>query len=793
MGKAKQVITAILWALGSIASALLILALAKKLADFSYEPPGRRDLGNIVNSCHDVGHTDNSRNCTLMTVIAKDFIRFFNNSKSSIFTGRSTVVPPSGNPTEKRVFYNSTSSFGCWIVFSNPLDSFQSDDRIRLQYFNVAMPNGEEPDFTRALMGSPIMKFMGTSPFLNATAPLNSPISNVPMELGIFNVTKTVIYSHKFNVTKTVIYTHKLNAQHLDWGLDYEEHRLFYRSLAAQDNRVGIDTSEANFSVNNAPQDLSGNITSWYVWIDSNSTENTVSVFLSNVSPNPVGQILHLGHIKLLKYLPENVQVRLSLLINHSYKTNTIFSWKLAGQTAWNRTSIHVSIRVILIVSVISVVLWVLAIAAVSVVVFRVLRRIIKSLSTAIKTLSVVVLPVLRRNIKNLSTAIKTLSVVVFKTILRPVEPGDIELLVNKLASSCKHPREYKYNELAAATNNFSEDQKLGQGGFGSVYKGNLQDISETVAVKRISEVSSQGAKEYMSEITVLDQVRHRSLVPLLGWCHEKASELLLVYRFMPNGSLDKYLFGPGADRPTLQWNMRYRIACDIASALLYLHDECEQRVLHRDIKPSNIMLDFQFQAKLGDFGLARVIDCCGSSHFTALAGTHGYLAPETAMSGTASTKSDVFSFGVVALEIACGRRALDRMGQLDLSSCSPLVEWVWDLYGKGCILDAADNILDGEFDVKEMRQLMVVGLWCSNPDHKKRPKIRQVLQTLKFEAPLPTLPSKIPSIFEFTSEEFTSEPYCQLSFPNSAPALPTVNRNANNQCGDSSAPAITM
>lgn len=316
--------------------------------------------------------------------------------------------------------------------------------------------------------------------------------------------------------------------------------------------------------------------------------------------------------------------------------------------------------------------------------------------------------------------------------------------------------REYKYNDLEAATNNFSEEQKLGEGGFGNVYKGILQDSKETVAVKRISAGSMQGSEEYLSEVTIIDQLRHRNLVPLLGWCHDKPSELLLVYRFMSNGSLDKYLFrssGAADHRPKLGWNIRYRIACDLASALVYLHDEFEQRVLHRDIKCSNIMLDSEFRSHLGDFGLARVIEHGHSSHFTAPSGTRGYLAPESVISGMASAETDVFSFGVVALEIASGRPALHQVRQLCQGSYWPLVEWVWGLYGKHCLLDAADNRLEGGFDAREMERLMVVGLWCCNPDWKQRPNMREVIQTLKFEAVLPTLPPKMPGISVFQPE----------------------------------------
>ncbi|CAI0405325.1 unnamed protein product [Linum tenue] len=216
-------------------------------------------------------------------------------------------------------------------------------------------------------------------------------------------------------------------------------------------------------------------------------------------------------------------------------------------------------------------------------------------------------------------------------------------------------------------------------------------------------------------------------------------SELLLVYEFLPNGSLDQHLFG---EKLMLNWSVRYKIALGLASGLLYLHEEWEQCVVHRDIKSSNVMLDSQFNAKLGDFGLARLVDHELGSQTTVLAGTMGYLAPECVTTGRASKESDVYSFGVVALEIACGRRPVDPKQELRKVR---LVEWVWGLYGSGRILEAVDWRLAGEFDRDQAEQLMIVGLWCCHPDEANRPSIRQVIGVLNFDAPRPSLPSKLP------------------------------------------------
>eukprot|EP01018_Ginkgo_biloba_P006794 Gb_22505 [translate_table: standard] len=323
-------------------------------------------------------------------------------------------------------------------------------------------------------------------------------------------------------------------------------------------------------------------------------------------------------------------------------------------------------------------------------------------------------------------------------------------------------PHKFTYPDLAAATKYFSEDEKLGQGGFGGVYKGILADTREAVAVKRISRGSKQGKKEYISEVKIINRIHHRNLVQLLGWCHDRG-ELLLVYEYMPNGSLDKHLFE--GEREPIDWNRRYTIASGLASALLYLHEEGAQCVIHRDVKSSNVMLDYNFSAKLGDFGLARLVEHELEPNTTVLAGTFGYLAPECARTRRATTESDVFSFGAVALEIASGRRALDRRLQ-DYNM--RLVEWVWDLYGQNRLLDAADQRLGGEFKVEEMEQLLVMGLWCSHPDPNSRPTIRQVLKTLEFEAPLPELPPKEPVAMYGIPLQPDNSFYTTSSYPSS-------------------------
>ncbi|MBA0686909.1 hypothetical protein Goari_014477 [Gossypium aridum] len=315
-------------------------------------------------------------------------------------------------------------------------------------------------------------------------------------------------------------------------------------------------------------------------------------------------------------------------------------------------------------------------------------------------------------------------------------------------------PRRFSYKDLVAATNNFSSERKLGEGGFGAVYKGYINELDRTIAVKKISEASRQGEKEYVTEVKVISQLRHRNLVQLIGFCHD-GGMFLLVYVFMSNGSLDSHLFGK---KTPLNWNLRYKAARGVASALLYIHEEWEQCVVHRDIKRSNIMLDSNFNVKLGDFGLARLMEHELGPRTTGLAGTLGYMAPEYIKTGRASKASDVYSFGVVALEIATGRRSVDPIEE---NSQIGLVEWVWHLYGSGNLLSSVDKRMNAEFDEKQMECLMIVGLWCAHPDSNLRPSIKQVIQVLDFDMGIPNLPSKmpIPTYQEHVASSSSHEP----------------------------------
>ncbi|XP_068651520.1 L-type lectin-domain containing receptor kinase SIT1-like [Aristolochia californica] len=319
--------------------------------------------------------------------------------------------------------------------------------------------------------------------------------------------------------------------------------------------------------------------------------------------------------------------------------------------------------------------------------------------------------------------------------------------------------RRYDYSELSAATRGFGDKNLIGSGGFGSVYKGVIPSTRIEVAIKRIAHDSRQGMKEFVAEITSVGRLRHRNLVQLHGWCRRK-DELLLVYDYVPNGSLDKLLFNP---KKPLAWDERFKILKGVAQALLYLHEECDQRVLHRDIKASNILIDADFNAKLGDFGLARIYEHDIHPQTTHIVGTLGYLAPELTRTGKATTSTDVFSYGTLALEMACGRRPIDPQNNaFELV----LLDWVKELYSRGEVMKAVDPRLD-QYDPDEMELTMHLGLLCSHPLPNHRPSMRRVVQFLLGDATLPPLPPEI-HLENFNMMAEFSDSYADTSDPSS-------------------------
>ncbi|XP_065618054.1 L-type lectin-domain containing receptor kinase IV.1 [Quercus suber] len=287
-------------------------------------------------------------------------------------------------------------------------------------------------------------------------------------------------------------------------------------------------------------------------------------------------------------------------------------------------------------------------------------------------------------------------------------------------------PHRFKYKDLYIATKGFRDKELLGSGGFGKVYKGALTTSKIEIAEKKVSHESRQGMREFVAEIVSIGRLRHRNLVPLLGYCRRKG-ELLWVYDYMSNGSLDKYLF----DQPqvTLSWSQRFEVIKGVASGLFYLHEGWDQVVIHRDVKASNVLLDGELNGKLGDFGLARLYDHGTDPQTTHVVGTLGYLAPEHTRCGKATTSTDVFAFGAFMLEVACGRRPIQANGPPEDSR---LVDWVFSYLSRGEIMEARDPNYGTSYVAEELELVLKLGLMCSNLEAAARPSMRQVVQYLE-------------------------------------------------------------
>eukprot|EP01018_Ginkgo_biloba_P041198 Gb_00029 [translate_table: standard] len=280
----------------------------------------------------------------------------------------------------------------------------------------------------------------------------------------------------------------------------------------------------------------------------------------------------------------------------------------------------------------------------------------------------------------------------------------------------------YNLETLQVATGNFHQDNKLGEGGFGPVYKGIMSDGRE-IAVKKMSLRSAQGKTEFMNEVKLVANIRHRNLARLLGCC-TKGPERLLVYEYLPNKSLDNFLFH-AEKRKHLNWQKRYNIILGVARGLLYLHEDSQLRIIHRDIKASNILLDDKLNPRIADFGLAKLFPEDESHVHTRVAGTYGYMAPEYAMRGQLSVKADVYSFGVLLLEIVSGRKNTDSNLPLEAQN---LLEWTWRLYKRGQILDVIDEELVRSCPQEQALRCIHVGLLCVQADPALRPPFSNVI-----------------------------------------------------------------
>ncbi|XP_023640207.1 L-type lectin-domain containing receptor kinase V.4-like isoform X1 [Capsella rubella] len=295
-------------------------------------------------------------------------------------------------------------------------------------------------------------------------------------------------------------------------------------------------------------------------------------------------------------------------------------------------------------------------------------------------------------------------------------------------------PHRFAYTELFKATKGFKDKQLLGKGGFGQVYKGTLPGSNAEIAVKRISHDSRQGMQEFLAEISTIGRLRHQNLVRLQGYCRYK-EELYLVYDFMPNGSLDKYLYHR-ENQEHLTWDQRFKIIKDIASALCYLHQEWVQVVIHRDIKPANVLVDHQMNARLGDFGLAKLYDQGYDPQTSKVAGTFGYIAPELIRSGRATTGTDVYAFGLFILEVSCGRRLIEPRAA---TNEVVLAEWTLECWENRDILQAASEILHQKHNREQVELVLKLGVLCSHQVAAVRPEMSKVVRVLNGDWQLPS------------------------------------------------------
>ncbi|KAK2993361.1 hypothetical protein RJ640_007628 [Escallonia rubra] len=305
-------------------------------------------------------------------------------------------------------------------------------------------------------------------------------------------------------------------------------------------------------------------------------------------------------------------------------------------------------------------------------------------------------------------------------------EDGEWE---NSLVLLPNLPKRFSYEDLKSATQNFDVNKRLGGGGFGSVFEGTLLDGTR-VAVKRLDRLG-QGRKEFLAEVQTMGNIHHINLVKLLGFCAER-SHRLLVYEYMSSGSLDKWIFHRTSE-DALEWGIKKKIILNVAKGLAYLHEECKSRIIHLDIKPQNILLDENFNAKLSDFGLAKLMDRDQSQVMTQMRGTRGYLAPEW-LSRKITEKADVYSFGVVMMEIVCGRRNLDYSAPEEAEN---LLEILKEKAETNELVDLVDKCnVNMQRHEEEAVELIRTAIWCLYADPARRPSMSTVVKFLEGATP---------------------------------------------------------
>ncbi|XWS63688.1 hypothetical protein CRYUN_Cryun06bG0123000 [Craigia yunnanensis] len=291
------------------------------------------------------------------------------------------------------------------------------------------------------------------------------------------------------------------------------------------------------------------------------------------------------------------------------------------------------------------------------------------------------------------------------------------------------HLKRYTFKELRAATDHFNSKNILGRGGFGIVYKGCLND-GTLVAVKRLKDYNIAGGEiQFQTEVETISLAVHRNLLRLSGFCTTE-NERLLVYPYMPNGSVASRLRDHIHDRPALDWAMRKRIALGTARGLVYLHEQCDPKIIHRDVKAANILLDEDFEAVVGDFGLAKLLDHRDSHVTTAVRGTVGHIAPEYLSTGQSSEKTDVFGFGILLLELITGQKAME-FGRA-ANQKGVILDWVKKLHQEGKLGLLVDKDLKGNFDRIELDEMVQVALLCTQFNPLYRPRMSEVLRMLE-------------------------------------------------------------
>lgn len=381
-------------------------------------------------------------------------------------------------------------------------------------------------------------------------------------------------------------------------------------------------------------------------------------------------------------------------------------------------------------------------------------------------------------------------------------------------AIAAREQRAIPYETLVAATRNFGAKQKLGEGGFGPVYRGRLDDGRE-VAVKRLSAGSRQGAREFRNEANLLSRVQHRNVVNLLGYCAHGADEKLLVYEYVPNESLDKILFsnapprhaskshsGSSSEsdrqlRAELTWPRRHEVVVGVARGLLYLHEDAHTPIIHRDIKASNILLDDRWVAKIADFGMARLYPEAGDgrSHVqTRVAGTNGYMAPEYLMHGHLSAKADVFSFGVLVLEIVSGRKNSSFFPPPD-SDADNLLDYAWKLYKKGRSMELLDPSVKASAEPDQVLLCIRIGLLCVQADPRLRPDMKRVVIILsKKQSTLeePTRPGAPGSRYRRRAHGLRSSQYSDGSSSGTPPSTSATSHASTSHASASASNATT-